>query len=86
MGPRHERPRRINAEPVRLGHDAHSSEVETVGVPAGLQRGVARGEPIGVQPARLEEQLEPRIVQVHQAAAKGSYLFDFQSRRGLHLT
>jgi hypothetical protein len=56
----------LRAEPVRFGDDAHSSEVETVGDPASLQRGVALCVAVGVQPADLKEELEAAVIEVHQ--------------------
>lgn len=52
---------RRGAEKIRFGPDPHAVEVQTVGIPAGLDGNVAIGSPIGVVLAGGNEELKVRI-------------------------
>jgi hypothetical protein len=49
---------------------ANAAEVETVGIPAGLQGGVGVRESISMQTTRFEKLLETIIVEMNQSPAK----------------
>ena len=54
--------RGFGAELIGIGSDADPSQVESIGVPAGLKRDVTVGEAVGVQPAGFKKDLEIGIV------------------------
>src|SRR5579872_6259704 len=63
----------FGAEPPWIWGDAHPPQVQSVRFPACKQRPVAGRVPIGVQPTRLEEQLELVVVEerTHRPAGHG---------------
>ena len=58
----------LGAQTPRVRGDTDPTQVQPVRVPARQQRAVPGRVPIGVQPARLEQQLEPVVVEVDQLA------------------
>jgi hypothetical protein len=62
--------RGVGAQPVRRRRDAHTTQVEPVGIPTGEQRGIAGRVTVGVQPACLVQQVEARRIEMHQRAAQ----------------
>jgi hypothetical protein len=55
-----------------IGRDPHAPQVEAVSVPAGQERRGSRHQAVGVQAARVVQQVELRIVQVDQRAPQRS--------------
>ncbi len=60
----------LGAEPMRVGGDPYPPQVQPVCVPTRQQGPVADRVPIGVQSARLKQQVEAVVIEVDQFAAQ----------------
>lgn len=60
----------IRAESPTAGRYSHTPEIQPIRIPASLQGGIPRHKPIRVELARLKEQIETGIIQVHQSTSQ----------------
>lgn len=58
IGPRKNFPAGLGAQFVGPGRDSDTAQVQTVGIPAALERRIALCMAVGMQPTRLVEQFE----------------------------
>jgi hypothetical protein len=75
VSPGNQSARGICAELIGIRSDADSSQVEPIGIPAGLKSDIAVGEAVGVQPAGFEKKLEVSIVEMDQLASQRPGIF-----------
>ncbi len=59
-------------EPLRIGSDRDARQVEPIRVPAGADRRVLGDEPVGMEPQRLGEHAEPRVVERQRPPRPGA--------------
>ena len=70
MRPIQQIPCGIGAESLTAGLDPHAPEVQPIRIPTSLQGGIPDNKPISMEFARLKEQIETGIIQVHQFSAQ----------------
>ena len=69
----------VGAEQIGIGRDAHSAQVEPIGVPAHLKGDVPIGQAVGMQPAGFMKQLEIGVWQI-ESACRATTWPDFAPR------
>lgn len=66
VGPIHQIACRIGAESAGMRGDSDAAEIESIGIPAGLDRGISLGKSVSMRPASFVEQLEAIIIEMHK--------------------
>jgi hypothetical protein len=62
--------RGICTQPIWRRCHTNAAEVEAVGIPARLQSEIGVSEPIGMQPACLEQLLKTMVIEMNKSATK----------------